>query len=156
MELALIKTPQGSLIPMSDEDAERMRRYKAGAVVRVDASEMRNGKFFRKWWSLVKLAFDVWAETAPQQQYKGVDVLPDFDRFRRDLTIMAGFFRPVFAANGEVRLEAESLRWAQMDEERFEKLYSATINVVLQKLLPKGRYTEDEIRALVDRTMEFV
>jgi len=140
---------------MSEDDAEKLRRYKSGSIVRGDFAEMRNGKFFRKWWILAKFAFDVWAETVPAREYKGVAVLADFKRFRQDLTIMAGFFRPVFAANGEVRVEAESLKWASMDENRFEKLYSATINVVLEKLLPKGRYSEYELRNLVERTMEF-
>jgi hypothetical protein len=155
MELTLTKTPQGHLIPFSDEDADNLRRYKAGSTVRADIAEMRNGAYFRKWWVLAKFAFDVWCETVPQREYQGVAVQPDFERFRRDLIILAGFFRPVFAASGELRLEPESLKWSKMNEERFDKLYSATINVVLEKLLPKGRYSEVELRALVDRTMEF-
>ena len=155
MELALIKSPAGYLVPMTEEEAEKLKRFKAGSVIRADFSEMRNGRFFRKWWVLAQFAFDVWSETTPEREYKGVRVLPDFERFRGDLTIMAGFYRPVFAANGEIRLEPESLKWSRMDEERFEKLYSATINVILQKLLPKGRYSEEDLRSMVDRTMEF-
>jgi hypothetical protein len=116
---------------------------------------MRNGRFFRKWWVLVSLAFDLWAETVPDQEYHGVKVLPDFERFRKDITIMAGFCRPVWNARGELRLEAESLKWSEMTEERFDRLYSATINVILQKILPDRGLTDEGLRSWADRVMEF-
>lgn len=155
MEILLLKTPQGALIPATEDEAEKLRRFRVGATVRAEISTMRNGQFFRKWWALAKIAYDLWSETVPEQEYKGVKVLPDFDRFRRDLIIMAGFYRPVFAANGECRLEPESLKWSRMSEERFDKLYSATINVVLQKILKDRGFDEQRLREWVDRVMEF-
>jgi hypothetical protein len=154
-EVLCIKTPAGAFVPMDDTEAAKVKRIKSGDVSRIDIVQMRNGRFFRKWWVLAKYAFDIWADTMPEQEYKGQRVQPEFDRFRRDLTILAGYFRPVFAANGEMRVEAESLKWSEMDEDRFEKLYSATINAVLTKVLDSTRLTEADIRAHVDRVMEF-
>ena len=151
----LLKTAAGGFIPATEDDADLMRRFKVGAVTKAEIAEMRNGKFFRKWWVLAKLAFDLWAETVPDREYHGVKVLPDFPRFRKDLTIMAGFCRPVWNAKGELRLEAESLKWSEMNEERFDRLYSATINVILQKILPDSGLTPESLRAWVDRVMEF-
>jgi hypothetical protein len=155
MEVLLQKMIQGHLVPVNEDEADKLRRIKAGATVRCDITQMRNAAFFRKWWALAKLAFDVWTETVTPYEYKGQAVLADFDRFRRDLTILAGFYRPVFNARGEVRLEAESLKWSQMDEDRFEALYSKTIDAVLQKVIPKAHYSEQSLRAAVDRVMEF-
>lgn len=154
-DLMVTKTPNGSLIPFSDEDAEKIRRFKVGKLIRMTAQEMRNGAYFRKWWALAKTAYDLWADTVPPQQYKGVDVLPDFDRFRRDLIILAGFYRATFNARGEVRLEAESLKWSQMTEERFDQLYSKTIDVILASILPNRGLTEDSLREWGERVMEF-
>lgn len=151
----MIRTQSGGFVPMDDTEAEKIKRIKAGAVVRCDITQMRNGKFFRKWWVLAQFAFGIWSETMPQQEYKGRPVLPEFDRFRKDLTILAGYFRPVWAANGEMRVEAESLSWSSMDEDRFESLYSATINAILGKVLASSGLTDEIIRAHVDQVMRF-
>lgn len=148
-EYLLMRAPHG-FVPANDEEGARLSKFKLGAVMRANVAEMRNGKYFRKWWVLSKFAFDIWADRQPEQEWRGVKVLPDFERFRRDLIIMAGFFRPVWAVNGELRLEAESLAWAKMDEDRFAALYSATINAILQKIIPDAGYTEDRLRATVD------
>ena len=151
----LLRTAHGAFVPATDEDVDAARRFKTGELCRFDLKTMRNGRFFRKWWVLARIAFDAWAETMPAQEYQGRPVLPDFQRFRKDLTIMAGFFRPVWNARGELRVEPESLAWSEMNEERFEKLYSATINAVIHKILPHKQLTDEEMRAWVDRVLEF-
>lgn len=153
--LHLLKTANGAFIPATEADAELSRRFKVGSVVRMDLSEMRNGAYFRKWWALVKVAFEAWSDGLPYQEYHGEQVLPDFERFRKDVTIMAGFCRPVWNAKGELRLEAESLQWSKMTEDRFDQLYSATINVILSKILPQGGMTEASLREWASRVMEF-
>lgn len=154
-EILLKKTPQGVLIPAMEEEAEKLRRFKVGATVRCDVVQMRNFEFHKKWFSLVKFAFDAWTETAPEREYKGVQVQPNFERFRKDLTILTGNFKPVFAINGEVRLEADSISFASMDQETFEKLFSKTIDVILAKILAKGQYTEAQLRNAVEEVMSY-
>lgn len=154
-EMYLMRTASGMLAPQRDEDAERIRRYKTGATIRCTTAEIRNGAFHRKWFALANFAFDIWAETRPKMEFKGQEVRPEFERFRRDLVILAGFYRPVWSVNGEMRVEAESLSWAAMDADRFEALYSATINAVLSKVLTNTKMTEADLRAHVDRVLEF-
>lgn len=148
-----MKSPSGSLVPMDDEQAEAMRRIKSGSVVKCNISEMRNGGFFRKWWSLAKMAFDMSSDRMQPREYKGKQVLPSFDSFRKDLTILAGYFNVIYKYDGTMRLEAQSLKWAEMNEETFEKLYSATIDAILQKILIG--MTEDELRKAVDQTLAY-
>lgn len=155
MEVFCTKGPAGQLLPMDDEQAEKVVRLKSGEVLRVDIAQMRNGRFFRKWWLLAKYAFDLWSETMPQMEYRGQQVQPNFERFRKDLTIMAGHYHPVFNARGEMRVEADSLQWSKMNEETFEKLYSSTINAILQKVLNSANLTERQLREHVDRVMQF-
>lgn len=154
-EIRLMRTSSGALVPMDDEEAAKIKRIKAGSVVTATLVQMRNGKFFRKWWALAKFAFDIWADTVPAEEYKGVEVKPEFERFRKDLTIMAGYYRPVFDARNQMHLEAESISWASMDEDKFERFYSQTINVILGKVLMGRGLTDAAIRAHVDRVMEF-
>lgn len=153
--LHLIRTPSGAFVPATDEDHEVAKRFKVGETVRMELRLMRNGGFHRKFFALLKIAYDLWAESMPAREYHGRPVRPEFDRFRRDVTIMAGFFRPVWNARGELRVEAESIAWGSMTQERFEKLYSATIDVILEKILPGKGLTDEQLRGWADRVVQF-
>jgi hypothetical protein len=153
--LHLLKTAQGAFVPATEEDVDAAKRFKVGSVTRMELRLMRNSQFHRKFFALIKIAFDLWADTMPAQEYHGLQVTPDFDRFRRDVIIMAGFFRPVRNAKGELRVEAESISFSNMTEERFEQLYSAVINVILHKILPGKGLTEQGLREWAGRVLEF-
>ena len=155
MELSLLKTQSGALVPMDEDVAVRLSKFKTGAVIRADYKEMRNGQFFRKFWALMNLAYDLWADGMEHQEYQGRKVLPEFERFRKDVLILAGFFRPVFDVSGEMRLEADSLQWASMDEEKFEKVYSACIDVILAKVLSHKKLTREVLDAAINNVMRF-
>lgn len=146
------------LHPACEEASDWLKRKKLGAVILVEPREPRNGAFHRKYFALLNLAFDYWRDNAETIEYKGQPVLPDFERFRRDVAILAGFYRPVTNIKGEVRLEAESISFAAMDEERFEQLYTATVNVLLQRVF-NGRvcpkWSEAELRSVADQILEF-
>lgn len=157
MEILLIKTP-GGFIPADDEAQEQCRKFRLGSLAKLDVVQMRNGAFFKKWWALVKLGYDYFADSCEPQEYKGHSIKPEFDRFRKDVTILAGFYRPVWNVNGDMRIEPESLAWSNMTEERFEKLYSATIDVLLKKVFNGKRvhsWTPEELRAVADQIAEF-
>ena len=47
------------------------------------------------------------------------------------------------------------MAWSSMTEERFEQLYSATINVILSKILPDRGLTEQGLREWAGRVLEF-
>lgn len=153
LEVFVYRSPSGSLVPAWPSEAEKLASLPKGETFRADIIRPRNLKFHRKAFALFKLAFDLWSETLPALEFHGREVRPEFERFRKDLVIMAGFFRPVFNAKQEMRLEAESLSFAGMTEERFEAVYSEVLDVVLQKILP--HMEKSEIEAAVDRVMAF-
>ena len=154
MEMMLLRTPQG-FVPANDGEAEKCRKVKLGATVRAEVAQMRNAAFHRKWFALAHLAFDVWSDSMIAQEYKGVPITPNFDRFRKDLTILCGHYKPVYNVRGECRLEADSIAFGNMDAETFEQLYSKTINVILEKILPNSKYSEASLRATVDEVCRF-
>jgi hypothetical protein len=146
------------LIPSDEQTRDWLAKKKLGATIQCNATEMRNGAFFRKWWSLINLAYDHWKDDAETIEFQGERVQPNFDRFRKDVTISAGFFYPVVNLKGEVRIEPESLKWSQMDEDRFNKLYDATISVLLQRVF-NGRVcrtmSENELRSIAEQITEY-
>ena len=157
MDLLFTKGHNG-LIPACEEAADWLRKKKIGATIMVEPREIRNGAFFRKWWALVKVGFDYWSDNVDALEYKGKSVLPNFDRFRKDVTILAGFYQAVTNIKGEVRLEAESLKWSKMTEERFTQLYDATIRVLLEQVFNGRRcakWSEHQLRSVVEQIEAF-
>ena len=154
MDILCVKVP-GGLAPAGEDEAAKLRAIKNGASVKVKVTRETNAKFRRKWWALAQFAFGLWSDTMPEQEYRGHPVQASFERFRKDLTILAGRFHPVWTAKGEMRVEADSLSWASMDDEQFEAFYSATINAVLSKILTNTKLNEADLRAHVERALEF-
>jgi hypothetical protein len=155
-ELMLVKTPSGALAPADDASREAIARLPMGQGVRADVRRARNVRFHRKAFALFKLAFEHWEPQTPLT-YKGLPVEKDFDRFRKDMTILAGFYKSVFNARGEVRLEAESLSFGAMDEERFRKVYHAVLNVCWKHVLRNfaGYSTPEEVERVINKLLEF-
>lgn len=156
-ELLFLKSQHG-LVPASEAAVEWLKRKKLGATILVDAREMRNAAFHAKFFALMHLAYDYWSEGVDTLEYKGEPVHPEFDRFRKDVTILAGFYHSVVNLKGEVRIEADSLKWASMSEETFTKLYDATIRVLLRRVF-NGKvcpsWTEEQLRRVAEQILEF-
>lgn len=154
MEMLLLRTPVG-FIPAGDAELEKCRRVKMGATIRAEVTQPRNYRFLQKWMVLATLAFDRWSETCEPQEYKGVPVEPNFERFRKDLVVLCGYYTPVYNVRGECRLEADSLSFAKMDEETFEKLFSQTITAILKHILPNAGLSEESLRTMTDEVLRF-
>ena len=155
MEVILHKLPSGALAPTSEEEAEKLKKLRVGTGIRCDVKQMRNYKFHKKWFVLATLAYDIWKEAAPMVEYRGQRVQPNFERFRRDLVVSAGYFDVEFNIKGELRLAAKSISFANMEQDEFEALFSATIDAILQKVLDRPDLTPEKMRAWVDEVMRF-
>lgn len=153
MELLVTKLPNGALVPMDEEQAVALQAYRTGDVIKVTASKMRNGQFFKKWFVLVKYAFDLASERMQPKTHKGHEVRPNFDAFRKDIIILAGHYEVTYNYRGDMRLLPKSISWASMNEQEFEKLYSETINVILEKVLP--HVPEEDFHRALEITMSY-
>lgn len=156
MELRVIKTPAGALVPADSESAEMLSRVKTGRALRMKSTQMRerNVRFFRKWWALVDFAFDNWEPAElDDPRWKGVTPEKTKDRFRKDLTILAGYYEASYRVDGSVRIEAKSIAFGRMSEDEFERLYSNTINAVLKHILT--HYDRDQLDAVVEQILRF-
>src|SRR5690606_34354997 len=104
MELCVTKTPAG-FIPVREEDQEFYQSAGAGEIWlgKVKRLKPRNARFFRKWWALVDFAFEHWEPEVKTTRY-GVPE-KNRERFRKDLTVLAGFYETTFKINGDVVLQ---------------------------------------------------
>ena len=153
-----LKLPNGSLVPASDADKELLDKIKSGQIVTLIYSRMRNYQFHKKWWALVSFAFDYWEppeiEPDPEKKWmKSVTPEKSMERFRKDLTIMAGYYDATYRVDGSVRIEAKSISFGSMSEDEFEKLYSATVDVVLKHVCTQ--FTGKMLDEVVDQVLSF-
>lgn len=150
-EIVLTKAPNGALLPIDPQAIEYVSKLKLGAGVTATVKKHNNPAFHRKLFALFNVAFDAWEPEV--QQYKGQAVSKNFDQFRKDLTILAGYYESCVNLKGEVRLIAKSLNFSAMNQDEREKLYSAVIDVVLQKILKN--YTRADLDATIERILQF-
>ncbi len=155
MEILVQKGPRGALIPMEESSEEALRSIKTGSVLRVKINRVRNPKFHRKYFALLNYAYSVWSELVPEREWRGRQVVTTFERFRKEVQIMAGHYEPVWTITGEMRLEPKTISFAGLDEEGFESLYSTVINVLIQKVLVGTGVTEEKLRHYVDQVLAF-
>lgn len=151
-EIVLMKAAEGVLIPHDDAAAAFIKKMKMGALAHADYKQVRNYLFHKKYFALVKFAFDNW-EPKGGLEYLGQPVQKNLNRFRKDVAILCGFFETSVNLKNEVRLEARSISFSEMDEIEFEELYQATISVVLSRVLKN--YTRGDLERVVDQLMVF-
>ena len=115
----------------------------------------RNPKYHRKFFALLNYAFEAWEPDRQRKSYKGRPVQKNFDQFREDVLIQAGFYEQTFNLYGEMKLKAHSISFAKMDDAEFERVYSAVVDVILEQVLSSyaGR---EELEEVVNQVMGFV
>jgi hypothetical protein len=153
-EVLMIRDDFGKLVPFDSEAANELNKIPVGDTVRVTIKRARNIAFHRKMFALFKLAFDCW--DAPTLEYKGQQVSKNFDRFRKDLTILAGHYTSSVNIKGEVRLDAQSLRFAKMSEGEFHDVYRSILSVVWSRVMQQAGYkSEEEVEKAVAELLRY-
>lgn len=150
-EIVLTKLPSGALAPADAQAAEFIAKLKLGGAVKAKVSQPRNYRFHKKLFALLNLAFESWEPEG--KEYKGERVAKNFDQFRNDVTVLAGFYDTTVTLKGDVRLVAKSISFANMEQDDFDKLYNAVVNVLLARVLTK--YTRDDLDEVIERLMAF-
>ena len=134
---------------------KRMIRLEAGEFAQAELIIPRDPVFHRKFFALLNLGYEAWEPARKRKTYKGMPVEKNFEQFREDVTILAGYYHQTFDLSGRMCLKAKSISFGKMEESEFEKLYSAVADVLLGKVLQSyaGRAELDEI---VDRIVGFL
>ncbi len=148
--------PGGVLVADNDDTAEYVQKIKVGAVVSGDFAQPRNYKFLQKTMVLFSYCYDHFADRMGEVglEYKGQRAQPSKERFRKDLTILAGHYNVTYDIMGKVKLEAKSLSYGSCSEQEAERIYSDVINAALKHVVNVG-FTEQELRDTVDGLLRF-
>lgn len=118
MKLHLTKTQTG-LVPADPETEAEYKKLKLGQIIHGEFKRARNYKFLRKWFALLNVAFDNWeapemVDPHTRQHYPARKPEKNFERFRKDVTILAGYYHNVVRLDGTVRPTADSVSFGSM------------------------------------------
>ncbi|MEB5816691.1 DUF1367 family protein [Klebsiella quasipneumoniae] len=140
MQIDLVKHPGGVFSLANETDLERLQRFKNGETYTAEIKLTRNPSFHRKVMAFFGFCFAHWS--AERAGLEHMDEHSQFDRFRKDLTILAGFYVKTVRLNGDIRVEAQSLAYANMEQEKFERVYSALINAAIKHVFSGAKDKE--------------
>lgn len=147
---------------VSEQDHKQWRRFwkrinnlEVGEIIDFEAIFPRNGKFHRKFFGLLNFAFEAWTPDRTHKQYKGKPVTKNFNHFRKNVTILAGFYEQTFNIDGTMELEAQSISFANMDDAEFEQVYSAVADVILTHVLENYK-DRAELDAVMNQVLGFL
>ena len=142
MQIYLTKTMAG-FVPADVSTEEWARKIKVGEIINADFKRTRNYKFLQKYFCLLRVGYDNWEPKEISSKY-GIPE-KNFEQFREDTIILSGHYHLVIRMDGTMRTVADSISFANMEEEAFEKLYSSTVNVFLKHI-----YNSDMTREKID------
>ena len=134
MKIKFFKAQGGMLVPADEAEAERMTRFKNGEMYQVDIKLSRNPQFLAKIMVFFNFCFSHWDGYVVTNNCSEKH---QFDRMRKDLTILAGFYEQSYRLDGSIRVEAKSLAFENMDEEEFTECYHAVINSAMKHIFKK-------------------
>ena len=154
-EILVSKAQGGFLIPIDDASQQYIAKLKLGQPLRVQVTRMNNAKFHRKLMALFNLGFEMWEpeQDGCAKEYKGQKVEKNFDRFRGDITVLAGYFHASYKVTGETVLTPKSISFNNMDHDEREALFNSVINVLLKYVMKN--YTREDLDNAVERILRF-
>ena len=132
MDIYFKKEPYG-LIPLYESDKSSYDKIKIGEEIKAQISIPRNIQFHKKFFALLNIAF------------KNQSVTNHFEAFRRWMICEAGYYTVVTTPDGVTTREPESIAFANMSEERFERLYKDMVQVVITVIGATEEQIESEL-----------
>lgn len=132
MKINVYKMPGGVLACASEYDIERINKFKTGEMYEIDIKYVRNPVFHRKVFAFFQYCFQYYVS-----HLEHLSEYAQFDKFRKDLTILAGYKEEYYSLDGSVRVEAKSLEFGKMDQDEFEECYQALIQAAIYHIFPQ-------------------
>lgn len=124
---------------MYDEDYDEKKKLKIGETYEAEIRLPRNLKFHRKYFSLLRCAWEYLNEK--QQEF----FENDMEVFRKSLEVTAGWCEPIYNLKTESWVHApKSISFRKMKEEEFNALYNNVRDILLRAILPNISQEEFE------------
>ena len=154
MEAFFIKI-NDALYPASNHDRELLTHIKQGDPTRLVFKRVRNYEFHKKYMALLNFAFDNWVPNIQELTPIHVEAEKNFDEFRKNIAILAGWRTTVIDLHGNPHYRAKSISFGKMDDIEFSELFSKTIDVIIKNVEGMTGYSGAQLRAVIEQVEAF-
>lgn len=151
MAVVFLRKLDNTFAPADEASAEIMEGFKANGVYKAQLTQPRNSLFHRKFFSLLKLAYDNYEQ--PGVYHNDKLVFRSFDRFREDVTISCGHWELELNKRNNVVQRAKSISFSKMQQDEFEVLFNSAITVIMAEYLTY--YSEDDMQLLIGKVLAY-
>lgn len=127
MKIECHKITQG-FIPI-DQHADKLKKIKNGSVIELEYKQQRNYQFHKKVFSFFTYCFNYWSSDK-----EFMDEAGQFDCFRKNMIVLAGYYDEYYKIDGSVRIEAKSISYGKMSQDEFETLYHSLVNSAMRHI----------------------
>lgn len=141
MKITVTKQPGGILVPADDRAADSLNKFKTGEQYEIEIKLTRNPQFHRKVFAFFNFCYEHWCASGTNHEL--MTDTAQFDVFRKNLTVLAGYYDEFASIRGSIRVEAKSLAYASMSQEEFSECYSALINAAIKHVF--GKTTDQNV-----------
>lgn len=143
----------GGFKPLGSDDADLMKSIPLGSLLECEFSKKRNPQFHRKFFALLNLGYEYWSP--PKAEWRGLEAVKNFEVFREQITILAGFRDVTYNLDGSVKVKAKSISFAKMDDTEFQNVYSKVLDVIWNKVLNTVFENRQQLDNAVNQLMGF-
>lgn len=158
MELIMQLDPsRTALVPVDAAQAEQFASLQeVGGEFKVKVTQPRNPRFHRKGMAMFRFLFNLWEPVLARPEELGdVPVAKDFDAFRGNLLIAAGFYKQVFNLEGGFELIPAELKFGSMDNVKFARVYNCVLDVGLEMIGKAGHITHEQADHAINHLLGF-
>lgn len=119
----LLKRQGNTLLPLSEQDFERLQRIKEGMIIEVEYKKPRNPLFHNKFMSMIRVVFD------NQEQYDTIEGVMNVFK------VQLGHCDTMMYRDLEIKIP-RSISFSKMDEIEFAEFYNRAVEFALSRFLP--------------------
>ena len=136
MKFDLVKHKDGYFVPAADSDMKKAQKIGIGEVVKCKSVDQRNIKFHRQYFAMVRFAFHHLPERF---------TFTDEEDLREALLIAIGWKSIRHDFHGNTKEVAKSISFEKVGQQRFEKIYSKTLDLVARLVEIDSKEVESEL-----------
>ena len=131
-DVVMYRRADGVLAPSDAAGVEYMQSLPIGRRMGVTVTQARNYEFHQKIFALLGYLYD--ALPRAKAQHNGQVIEQSFETFRREMVALSGHYRADVTRRGTLRIEPQSLSYADCSQELAQQIFSDLINKALQLL----------------------
>ena len=136
--LFVIRSGPSALLPADDYTDERIRRWKRGEAIMIDAKQSRNVKHHRQWWGVIR-------EIYPHQDY-----YPTERRLHIAIKAAIGLGETFELPDGRLVVDPGSTSFDAMQQDEHEQFRQRAERLLFDRITPKLP------APIVDRVLEIL